>query len=103
MSKKDTIVRVRADELKGSDTDWARVDALTDEQIEAAIASDPDAAPELDEAWFLNAVQVRPGKVATSLRVDEDVIVWFRSLGRGWQTRMYGVLRAYARAHGGVR
>ncbi len=103
MSKRDTIVKVRADELKGGDTDWARVDALTDEQIEAAIAGDPDAAPELDEDWFRNAVQVRPGKVATSLRVDDDVIGWFRSKGKGWQTQMNGVLRAYARAHGGVK
>ena len=103
MSKRDTIVRVRADELKGGGTDWARVDALTDEQIEAAIAGDPDAAPELDEDWFRNAVQVRPGKIATSLRVDDDVIEWFRSKGKGWQTQMNGVLRAYARAHGGVK
>ena len=71
--------------------------------FETAIAADPDAAPELDEEWFRNAVLVHPGKVATSLRVDDDVIGWFRSQGRGWQTRMNGVLRAYAKAHGGVK
>jgi uncharacterized protein (DUF4415 family) len=103
MAKKSSIVRVRAEDIKGGDTDWAAVDALTDEEIEAAIASDPDAARELDDEWFRNAVLVRPGKVATSLRVDDDVIEWFRGQGKGWQTRMNGVLRAYAKAHGGVK
>ncbi len=44
-----------------------------------------------------------PYKVATSIRVDGDVMDWFRSQGRGWQTRMNAVLRAYAKAHGGVK
>ena len=85
-------------------TDWARVDALTDEEIERAIADDPDAAPPLDAEWFRNAELVIPAaKVATSIRVDGDVMDWFRTQGRGWQTRMNAVLRAYAKAHGGVK
>lgn len=103
MAKRSNIVRVSAKDLKPGGTDWARVDALTDEQIEAAIASDPDAAPILDEEWFRNAVLVQPGKVATSIRIDDDVMGWFREQGKGWQTRMNAVLRAYAKAHGGVK
>ncbi len=103
MSKRDNIVRVRADELKGGGTAWARVDALTDEEIDAAIASDPDAAEPLNEDWFREAYVCVPAKVATSIRVDGDVMEWFRSQGKGWQTRMNGVLRAYAKAHGGVK
>src|SRR5665213_1714259 len=102
MSGKTTIRR-SADQLKSGDTDWSRVDALTDEQIEAAIADDPDAAPILDEDWFRGAELVIPTKVPTSIRVDGDVMDWFRGRGRGWQTRMNAVLRAYAKAHGGVR
>jgi uncharacterized protein (DUF4415 family) len=97
------IVRVSATELKRGRTDWARVDALTDEDIERAIAEDPDAAPMLDEAWFRNAELVIPTKIATSIRVDGDVMDWFKTQGRGWQTRMNAVLRAYAKAHGGVK
>jgi len=97
------MIRVSADNLKPGRTDWARVDALTDEEIEAAIASDPDAAPILDEAWFREAEIVIPAtKVSTSIRVDNDVMGWFRQQGKGWQTRMNAVLRAYAKAHGGV-
>jgi uncharacterized protein (DUF4415 family) len=98
------IVRVSADNLGPGRTDWARVEALTDEEIERAIAEDPDAAPPLDAEWFRNAELVIPAaKVATSIRVDGDVMDWFKTQGRGWQTRMNAVLRAYAKAHGGVK
>ena len=103
MSKR-TIVRVSADQLDPGGTDWARIDALTDEDIDRAIAEDPDAAPALDEEWFRTAEVSMPAwKVATSIRVDNDVMAWFRTQGRGWQTRMNAVLRAYAKAHGGVK
>jgi uncharacterized protein (DUF4415 family) len=98
------IVRVSAGELQPCRTDWQALDALTDEDIERAIAEDPDVAPPLDEHWFRNAELVIPtAKVATSIRVDGDVMDWFKTQGRGWQTRMNAVLRAYAKAHGGVK
>lgn len=103
MSRRN-IIRVSADQLGPGKTDWARVDALTDEEIEKAIAEDPDAAPMLDEDWFAKAELVIPAwKVATSIRVDNDLMNWFKTQGRGWQTRMNAVLRAYAKAHGGVK
>jgi uncharacterized protein (DUF4415 family) len=80
------------------------VDALTDEDIERAIAEDPDAAPILDADWFRRAeLVIPPTKTPTSIRVDVDVMDWFKGHGRGWQTRMNAVLRAYAKAHGGVK
>jgi uncharacterized protein (DUF4415 family) len=103
MSKRNTV-RVSIDQLKPGGSDWARVDAMTDEDIERAIADDPDAAPIADAEWFREAAVSKPAwKVATSLRVDADVMDWFRGQGRGWQTRMNAVLRAYAKAHGGVK
>ncbi len=97
------LIRKSADQLKAGGTDWETLERLTDGEIEAAIASDPDAAPELDAEWFRNAVIGIPAKVAMSIRVDDDVMAWFRSQGKGWQTRMNAVLRAYAKAHGGVK
>ena len=38
-------------------------------------------------------------KEQTSIRFDADVLKWFRSQGRGYQTRMNAVLRAYYEAH----
>lgn len=42
----------------------ARLHALTDDDIATMIAADPDAAPELDDAWFDRARLVRPLKAA---------------------------------------
>lgn len=51
MSEKD-IVRRRLEDRRRGSTDWAREDALTDAEIEAAVADDPDAASLLDEEFF---------------------------------------------------
>ncbi len=99
----ERLIRKSADQLRPGGTDWEALEKLTDEDIDTAIASDPDAAPELDDEWFRNAVVGVPAKIAMSIRVDDDVMDWFRSQGKGWQTRMNAVLRAYAKAHGGVK
>lgn len=55
---------------------------------------------ELDEALWRNArVVVPPGKKSVHLRVDTDVLAWFKAQGRGHLTRMNAVLRAYMEAH----
>ena len=80
-------------------TDWKRLAALTDREIEEAIASDPDAAPLLDEEWFRTAKLVMPErKVPVSMRIDREVLDWFKRAGRGYLSRMHAVLRAYATA-----
>jgi uncharacterized protein (DUF4415 family) len=59
----------------------------------------PDAPEiELDEDFWRNARIVMPkgAKEAISLRVDQDILAWFRAQGRGYQSRMNAVLRAYA-------
>lgn len=79
--------------------DWAVYDALTDAEIAAAIADDPDAAPILDAAWFAEARLVLPEpKRQVTLRLDADLLDWFRAEGPGWQTRMNAVLRAWMAA-----
>jgi len=73
---------------------------MTDAQIRAGIASDPNAAPELDEAWFAKATIAAPvPKHLLSLRLDPDTVAWFRKTGKGYQTRINAVLRAYVKAH----
>lgn len=60
------------------------------------------APPELAElpANFWNAAEliVPSAKTAISLRVDEDVLTWFRKSGPRYQTRMNAVLRSYVSA-----
>jgi uncharacterized protein (DUF4415 family) len=76
-------------------TDWKRVNAMTDEEIEAATASDPDAAPVLDEAWIARARRAHPNKEQISIKLDRDVLAFFRKGGPRYQTRINDVLRAF--------
>jgi uncharacterized protein (DUF4415 family) len=74
--------------------DWAAVDALTDEEIEQAVRDDPDAVP-LDIDWSKAVLVIPPKKKAISIRVDEDVLDYFKKNGAGYQRRMNAVLRSY--------
>ncbi len=96
---KERITRVTLEEAKclKDETDYARLDAMTDEDIARAVAEDPDAAP-LDIDWSKARLVLPPGKDNVTLRIDRDVLAWFRSTGKGFHTRMNAVLRAYMEA-----
>lgn len=56
--------------------------------------------PELGDDFWQNAqIVVSSNKKSITLRVDEDVLQWFRSKGKGYQTLMNAVLRSYAKHH----
>jgi len=92
--KDGNITVVSRDDLRRGKTDWAAVDALTDEEIEAAIRKDPDAVP-LDIDWSEAVLVIPPKKKAISIRVDEDVLDYFKKHGAGYQRRMNAVLRSF--------
>ena len=74
----------------------AEIEAIRDEDI------DTSDIPELDETFFKTARIVIPanvGKVPVSMRIDEDVLEWFKAQGKGHLTRMNAVLRAYYQSH----
>lgn len=74
-------------------TDWERVDALTDTQI------DVSEHPEWTDADFERAERRGSPKSLVkqpiSIRLSPEVLDWFRSTGAGWQTRIDRVLREY--------
>lgn len=71
----------------------AELAALPDEDI------DYSDIPELDADWFRTAKVVMPtGKEQLTVRIDSDVLAWFRAQGKGYQSRMNAVLRAYVMA-----
>jgi len=75
-----------------SRTDWKRIDALRDEEI------DLSDSPELGADFFANAI-IWPGpKKQITLRLDPDVLKFFRKHGRGYQTTINAVLRKYMEA-----
>ena len=82
-------------------TDWNRVDRLRDADIRAAVKADPNAAPIAGVEWFRHAKLVEPRqKTAISIRLDKDLVQWFRKRGPGYQTRINSVLRAYVESVG---
>ena len=95
MSARETPTRRKSRVVRNRpQTDWARVDALTDEEIEAAVRDDPDAPPLVDESWFTTATLVMPKpKEQISIRIDRDVLEHFRRYPR-YQTRINAILRA---------
>ncbi|HVB16999.1 MAG TPA: BrnA antitoxin family protein [Stellaceae bacterium] len=97
---KERITRVTLEDAKRlkDETDYARLDAMTDDDIARAVAEDPDAAP-LDIDWSKARLVLPPGKENITLRIDRDVLAWFRATGKGFHTRMNAVLRAYMEAH----
>jgi uncharacterized protein (DUF4415 family) len=98
MAKKDHIVRYSADELAKmkSETDWAKVDATTQDEVERQ--ADEDEGP-LPDGWEKTVIiGLPPGKEAVKLRIDRDVLDWFRGTGKGYQTRMNNVLRAFVKS-----
>jgi len=89
-----TTSKKSLDELSISKERLAEMAAIADEDI------DTSDIPELDEAFWANARVRFPGdKERLTVRFDEDMVQWFRSQGRGYQTKMNAVLRSFYEAH----
>jgi uncharacterized protein (DUF4415 family) len=81
-----------------SQTDWAHLDAMQDTEIDLSDA--PEITPEMfAKAVVKHGLKPGPAKKLLTLRVDDDVLAWFRSQGRGYQTRINTLLRAYMDAN----
>ena len=90
--KNITIVSRDAPRRKGR-TDFERLRNTTDAEIEAQIANDPDFSD--DWNWGEAVLVIPPKKKPISIRVDEDVLDYFKKEGAGYQRRMNAVLRSY--------
>ena len=78
---------------KRSGTDWKRLGRMTDTEI------DVSDIPPLDESFFKNAtLRIPTTKKAVSLRLDADLLDWFKEQGKGYQTKINAILRVYMRA-----
>lgn len=77
-----------------SRTDWARVDARTQEEVEAAIDREDEGKFDWDRAM----IGFPSPKRQVTVRFDGDLIEWFKARGPGYQTRMNAVLRGYVGA-----
>ena len=82
-------------ERRKSGTDWERVDKLAEGELEASIADEPDWEEFKDLDWSDVVLVIPPKKKAISIRIDEDVLDYFKRQGAGYQRRINAVLRSY--------
>lgn len=81
-----------------SETDLQRLDRTIDEDID--LSDCPEITPEqFAKAVVRRGLPVDKNKAQVTLRIDSDVLDWFKSQGRGYQTQINSLLRAYKDAH----
>jgi uncharacterized protein (DUF4415 family) len=103
MKKKSDTVRYTAKQIKakiarGEDrTDWRKANAVTGKKLEASIRADADDV-QGEPDWTQAMMGVPAPKDHINIRIDHDVLEWFRANGRGYQTLMNNVLRAFVQS-----
>ena len=82
---------------KESQTDWDRLDSMADDEIDFSDLE--EVTPELFvQGVVRHGLKPAPKKEQITIRLDSDVLLWFRSQGKGYQTRINDLLRAYMAA-----
>ena len=73
-----------------SKTNFKRINKLSDKDI------DYSGIPETDEEFWSDAEILFPTKKThVSIRLDDDIISWFKQFGKGYQTKINSVLKSY--------
>lgn len=99
MARKERIVRASAEQIRqmvahgGDKTDWEAARAISQAEVERLADEDEGRLPEGWEGTVDIGVPVP--KQAVNMRLDADVLAWFRARGPGYQTRINSVLRAF--------
>lgn len=102
MAKKERIVRASAEQLEaargrgGSRSDWQAAEAMAQAEVERL--ADAEDGP-LPVGWETTVeLGVPERRQAIHIRLDPEVLRWFKAHGPGYQTRINAVLRAFVQA-----
>ena len=77
-----------------SESDWERIDAMTDEEI------DTSDIPPLDDDFFAQAqLRLPKQKASVIITMEPDILEWFKAQGQQYQQRINAALRIYVEAH----
>lgn len=88
----------RSSSSKASKTDWPRIKAMKDKEITLTAEHPAAELKHIVRGIARRGLQPIPPKTSISLRLDADVLEWFKAQGAGYQTRINAVLRAYKEA-----
>lgn len=93
MKKKTTVIDMSKTEK--AEVDWARVDATTEEEIEAQAREDGDSLKEWTPEMIARARAKKRPKKSLTIRMDADLIDRLKSEGPGYQSRLNAIVRSY--------
>jgi len=82
-------------ERQKDETNWERLRTIADEEIEQSIKDDPDWEEFRDIDWSKAEPFIPPNKTPISIRLDPDVLAFFKEGGAGYQKRINAVLRSF--------
>ena len=92
-----TAKQIKAKIARGEDrTDWRKANAVTGKKLEASIRADADDIRD-EPDWAQAVMGVPAPKDHINIRIDHDVLEWFKANGKGYQTLMNNVLRAFVK------
>ena len=100
MARKEHIVKFTDEELisltkqEGSLSNWGKAAGMTSAEIEASVALDLDEAGMVMD-WESTALELPQPKAVLNMRVDKEILDYFRKTGKGYQSRINAVLRSY--------
>lgn len=102
MKKNKNIISYTAEELASkratSRTDWNKVDSTTDHDLHKIIAADQEECDFIPD-WTKAEIVFPESKLSVNLRLDREIIDFFKKEGRGHISKMQAVLKAYVDAH----
>ena len=93
------VVRMTLEEARHmkTQTDWASVDAMTDQEIERSIKEDTTSVPELTEAWFKRAHKIKAGQEAVPVYVDHSVAAFLKTRNVNYHLWLNEMLKDFMR------
>ena len=97
--KEEGIARRKHGDKREGKTDWARLKAMTEEEIEANALSDPDNLPHDSEDFWERGVSVDGSRNLTRLNLDPDILHWFQKRGQGYTHLINDILSRYMETH----
>jgi len=107
MQKNESIARFSAEKIRRkiargeSKSDWKRVNGMSQAEVERLADKDEGPLPEDWESAI--TVGLPPAKQDIHIRLDGDILAWFKARGRGYQTRINAVLRAFVQTRQRVK
>ena len=100
MARKVHIVKYTDKELtnltkqEGSLSDWGKAASMTNAEVEASVSSDADESGMVMD-WDNATIELPHSKAVLNMRIDKEVLDYFRKTGKGYQSRINAVLRSY--------